>query len=82
MSPSALRKAYLSRLLAERNQLWLGGIDPRAAAEGSERLHLSAVYTALLTENSEGAHFQAVSVLKRLWHAKKAVIGFRTTKPL
>ncbi|MCA9971951.1 MAG: hypothetical protein KC425_17125, partial [Anaerolineales bacterium] len=51
--PAALQAAYLARLLAERNQLWLGGIDPRAAAEESERLELSAVYTALLTETAE-----------------------------
>ncbi len=51
--PQALRRAYLSRLLAERNQLLLGGIDPKAATEAGDQLKLSAVYTALLTESSE-----------------------------
>ncbi|MFZ1396117.1 MAG: NACHT domain-containing protein, partial [Candidatus Promineifilaceae bacterium] len=53
MDPQALRRAYLSRLLAERNQLLLGGIDPKAATEAGDQLKLSAVYTALLTESSE-----------------------------
>ncbi len=53
MEPDALRAAYLTRLLDERNQLLLGGIDPKAATNDSERLALSAVYTALLTETSE-----------------------------
>ncbi|MCA9976779.1 MAG: hypothetical protein KC413_13555, partial [Anaerolineales bacterium] len=51
--PATLRTAYLSHILDERNQLWLGGIDPRAAAEDNDRLDLSAVYTALLTESTE-----------------------------
>ncbi|MCP4417177.1 MAG: SUMF1/EgtB/PvdO family nonheme iron enzyme [Chloroflexi bacterium] len=51
--PEALRRAYLSRLLDERNQLLLGGIDPKAATEAGDQLQLSAVYTALLTASSE-----------------------------
>ena len=35
--PAALRAAYLHHILDKRNQLWLGGIDPRAAAEDNER---------------------------------------------
>lgn len=53
MSPAALEEAYLRRLLEERNQLLLGGIDPKAAMADSESLALSAVYTALLTQSSE-----------------------------
>ncbi|MCB8947912.1 MAG: SUMF1/EgtB/PvdO family nonheme iron enzyme [Ardenticatenaceae bacterium] len=59
--PQALRRAYLSRLLAERNQLLLGGIDPKAATEAGDQLKLSAVYTALLTETSEeSVHFPGI----------------------
>lgn len=50
--PQALRRAYLSRTVDERNQLLLGGIDPKAATEAGDQLKLSAVYTALLTESS------------------------------
>ncbi|MCP5086179.1 MAG: SUMF1/EgtB/PvdO family nonheme iron enzyme [Rhodobacteraceae bacterium] len=53
MDPDALRRAYLSRLLDERNQLLLAGIDPKAATEAGDQLELSAVYTALLTKSSE-----------------------------
>lgn len=53
MEPDTLREAYLNRLLDERNQLLLGGIDPKAATNDDERLALSAVYTALLTESSQ-----------------------------
>lgn len=47
----ALREAYLRRLIGQLDVLALGGVDPKAAgAESESRLHLSAVYTALLTE--------------------------------
>ena len=45
----ALRRAYLARLLAQTNQLPLLAGEP-----GSERVQLSSVYTALLTQRSEG----------------------------
>lgn len=62
--PAALRAAYLSHILDERNQLWLGGIDPRAAAEDNDRLDLSAVYTALLTQSTEQEHLQTSTVMR------------------
>ncbi len=54
--PSALRAAYLSRLLWRANTLSLAGIDPKTASDQAEaRLQLSAVYTALLTGSQEAA---------------------------
>ncbi len=61
VEPQALRRAYLSRLFDSHNRLLLGGIDPKGATSataGSQRLQLSAVYTALLTESSEKEHLQ------------------------
>ncbi|MFN2135890.1 MAG: SUMF1/EgtB/PvdO family nonheme iron enzyme, partial [Candidatus Promineifilaceae bacterium] len=55
IDPGALREAYLWRVLDEHNRLLLGGIDPKAVTADRERLRLSAVYTALLTERREGA---------------------------
>ena len=57
--PSALRSAYLSRLMEQVGDLSLTGIDPAAAGgEAEARLSLDAVYTALLTmspaEDREG----------------------------
>jgi len=50
---AALRKTYLNRLFATCRGLSLTGIDPKAASEAESRLHLEAVYTALLTRQSE-----------------------------
>ena len=52
MEPTSLREVYLTRLLDQQNRLLLSGIDPKAATADNERLALSAVYTALLTESS------------------------------
>lgn len=50
----ALRDAYLRRLIGQLDLLALGGVDPKVAGTETEsRLHLSAVYTALLTETVE-----------------------------
>jgi hypothetical protein len=50
---TALREAYLNRLFSACRGLSLAGIDPKAASEAESRLHLEAVYTALLTRQSE-----------------------------
>ncbi|RIK33999.1 MAG: hypothetical protein DCC55_33910 [Chloroflexi bacterium] len=48
--PAALRTAYLNRLFSHANTLSLAGVDPKAASDEAEaRLHLGAIYTALLT---------------------------------
>ena len=48
------REAYLERLLQVSGVLSLAGIDPKAADDEREsRLHLSEVYTALLTTTTE-----------------------------
>ncbi|NLS76118.1 MAG: SUMF1/EgtB/PvdO family nonheme iron enzyme [Chloroflexi bacterium] len=55
----ALRRAYLGLLHRETRDLSLSGIDPKAATgEARARLHLGAVYTALLTLTPE-AHERA-----------------------
>jgi formylglycine-generating enzyme required for sulfatase activity len=52
--PAALRVAYLNRLFQSTSYLSLAGIDPKAASsEAKARLHLGAVYTALLTLSTE-----------------------------
>ncbi len=71
LDPAALREAYLSRVLAEHNRLLLGGIDPKAITADRERLRLSAVYTALLTESREGEH-PAVEAMGRAELEKQA----------
>src|SRR4029079_17715504 len=49
---SALRTAYLNRLIEQTGFLSLSGIDPTVASEKDARLQLNAVYTALLTRSS------------------------------
>lgn len=51
--PVTLRQAYLRYILTTSNQLSLAGVDPKATNTDNERLELSAVYTALLTESRE-----------------------------
>ena len=54
VSPEALRRTYLHRLVMKTRRLPLHGVDPKAASgEGSGELQLSAVYTALLTRRPE-----------------------------
>jgi len=54
VSPEALRRTYLHRLVMKTRRLPLHGVDPKAASgEGSGELQLSAVYTALLTQRPE-----------------------------
>lgn len=51
IDPEALHQAYLYRLMQQTRRLPLAGIDPKAANdEGGKELQLSAVYTALLTQ--------------------------------
>jgi hypothetical protein len=52
--PQSLHTAYLSHLFDQLQALSLGGVDPSAASDAQVRLRLSAVYTALLTEQAEG----------------------------
>jgi formylglycine-generating enzyme required for sulfatase activity len=47
---AAVREAYLNHLLETCGQVFLGGIDRKAASQQGQRcLQLSAIYTALLT---------------------------------
>ncbi len=58
--PTVLRSAYLHRLFNQANTLSLAGVDPKAASDEAEaRLHLGAVYTALLTTSQEAAEYAA-----------------------
>ncbi|MCP5085584.1 MAG: SUMF1/EgtB/PvdO family nonheme iron enzyme [Rhodobacteraceae bacterium] len=83
----ALREAYLNRLFATCSQVFLAGIDRKAAGRDAEAcLNLSAIYTPLLTisaEHDEGrlknAHegrerrLSALDQLNR--HARVVVLG-------
>jgi formylglycine-generating enzyme required for sulfatase activity len=53
--PAALRQAYLHRVLEQTQTLQLTGVDPKAAQDATARsgLALAAVYTALMTQQSE-----------------------------
>jgi formylglycine-generating enzyme required for sulfatase activity len=51
--PEAQRTAYLGRLFETTGHLSLAGVDPKAATEAEARLDLGAVYTALLTLETE-----------------------------
>ena len=53
--PDALRQAYLHRVLEQTQTLQLAGVDPKAAQDATARsgLALAAVYTALMTQQSE-----------------------------
>ncbi|MEI2693125.1 MAG: hypothetical protein V9H69_26755 [Anaerolineae bacterium] len=53
--PVALRQAYLHRVLEQTQTLQLTGVDPKAAQDATARsgLALAAVYTALMTQQSE-----------------------------
>ena len=53
LSPADLRAAYLNRMVEMTGSLSLVGIDPRAASQAEAHLNLGAVYTALLTLESE-----------------------------
>ncbi|MCP4424425.1 MAG: NACHT domain-containing protein, partial [Chloroflexi bacterium] len=51
---NSLRQQYLRRLLKDANTLSLTGVDPQAASDTrNAHLHLEAVYTALLTIQTE-----------------------------
>ena len=51
---TTLRRTYLERLFTSCRALSLAGIDPKAASSEAEaRLNLDAVYTAMLTRQSE-----------------------------
>ena len=52
---AALRQAYLNRVLEQTQTLQLGGVDPKAAREPTAQtgLALAAVYTALMTQQTE-----------------------------
>ena len=53
--PAALRQAYLNRVLEQTQTLQLTGVDPKAARDPASRtgLALAAVYTALMTQQTE-----------------------------
>jgi predicted NACHT family NTPase len=53
--PAALRQAYLHRVLEQTQTLHLTGVDPKATQDATARsgLALAAVYTALMTQQSE-----------------------------
>jgi hypothetical protein len=53
--PVALRQAYLHRVLEQTQTLQLTGVDPKATQDATARsgLALAAVYTALMTQQSE-----------------------------
>ena len=53
--PQALRQAYLNRVLEQTQTLQLTGVDPKAAQDATARtgLALAAVYTGLMTQQSE-----------------------------
>ena len=52
---AALREAYLTRVLEQTRTLQLAGVDPEAAQDqtASTSLALAAVYTALMTQQTE-----------------------------
>lgn len=65
--PAPLRTAYLNRLFSHVNTLSLAGVDPKTASDEAEaRLHLSAVYTALLTTALESGDPPAQSQVSNL----------------
>jgi formylglycine-generating enzyme required for sulfatase activity len=49
----SLHDAYLHRVQEEAGKLSLAGIDPRASANATKQLDLSAIYTALMTRSRE-----------------------------
>lgn len=49
----ALSVAYLNRLIEQLNLLPLGGVDKKVASSDQSTMQLSAVYTALLTEEGD-----------------------------
>ncbi|MBM4461171.1 MAG: NACHT domain-containing protein, partial [Chloroflexi bacterium] len=53
--PASLRQAYLNRVLEQTQTLQLTGVDPKAARDPASRtgLALAAVYTALMTQQTE-----------------------------
>ena len=83
----SLRNAYLNRLFEETQGLSLTGIDPKAASDAQNRLHLDAVYTALLTHSlaesdrlsrgealkKESRHLSALEQLNR--HHRLVLLG-------
>jgi len=52
-SPEVLRRAYLHQLAEQAGRLPLTGVDPKAVGEKGNELRLSAVYTALMTQQIE-----------------------------
>jgi formylglycine-generating enzyme required for sulfatase activity len=56
------RDSYLNSLFVACDSLSLAGIDPEAAKESQSNLDLSAVYTALITENTQKAEDAEVTV--------------------
>ncbi|MBI1294698.1 SUMF1/EgtB/PvdO family nonheme iron enzyme [bacterium] len=51
---NSLHTAYLNRIYRQAQALSLSGVDPRVASEADTRLELSAVYTGMLTQQTEG----------------------------
>ncbi|MCP4401461.1 MAG: hypothetical protein GY801_29705 [bacterium] len=85
IDPVALCEAYLNALLAETRQISLAGIDMRVASADEENCHhLDAIYTELLTLNTESSRLDALShqhedaeepasVLERYAHQRSAL---------
>jgi|GEM_PF-1893433 len=87
---AALRRAYLHRVLEQTQTLQLSGVDPKTARDqtASTGLALAAVYTALMTQQTEqeergrmsvpdreARRLSAVAVLDR--EPKLALLGIR-----
>lgn len=78
--PTALREAWLHRMVSETETLKLSGIDPALAVSDREaRLRLDTVYTALLTKTAHekvGKWPRALSALELLnRHPRLVLLG-------
>ena len=75
LDPTSLRQSYLSRVLEQTQTLQLTGVDPKAAREPSAQtgLALAAVYTALLTQQTEQLERRGMPLPEREAHRLSAV---------
>ena len=72
---AALRRAYLNRVLAQTQTLQLTGVDPKTAQDQTARtgLALAAVYTGLLTQQTEQGERRGMAVPDREARRRSAV---------